>query len=1204
MRRFSYKLLTLGLASLFCASVSFGQSTDLNESYWNPSNLQSIELQNNSEHQIHARKANYFQMDFEPFYQSLLNAQNESEISLPIGDGFQKFVLVENSTMSNGLRENYPSINSYNIVSTDTRAVWGKIDVSHHGFHAMIFQPGMSTLFIDPVFHNEPNAYMVYHRADFESDKTFECHVTGHDQGNEGFEAKGNPYTDCVMNTYRFAVAATGEYTAFHGGEVADALAAQVVTMNRVNMVYERDFGVNFSIIPDNDQIVYDNAATDPYDNNNAGVLINQNQNNIDDVIGSANYDVGHVFSTGAGGLAGLGVSCSNGSKARGVTGTSQPINDPYDIDYVAHEVGHQFGGSHSFNNSCNGNRSNANAMEPGSGSTIMAYAGICAPNVQNNSDDYFHGVSMRQMGQQINSDNCQVVTDLGNTSPVLSLLPEEVLIPLNTPFILKASATDVDGDTLTYCWEQMDNDISDQPPAQSSTQGPTFRSFDPTVDSLRYFPDLQAGPSTWERLPSVPREMNFRVSVRDNAFTGGCTQYDDLVVVGIANTGPFKVQYPDAISIIWQAFEYETILWDVANTTEAPLNADLVDIFLSLDDGETYDIQIADDVVNDGSHTIQVPNMPTLEAVVMVINAGGTFFDVSNNDFTIEGIDNGFWFETADLEVSACQSETIVTDIAINQVGSFDEPITLSVTEQPENSNVTLSTTEVAVGETVTVTISDLSGTTAGVYELELTGVGTDFQNQIGILLTLYADTPLGTSLQLPVNESVAVETSTTLTWDDNASVGEYYNVELSTDAGFTDIVESATEIQEASYQTSNLDSETTYFWRVFTQNECGTSAASASFEFTTFTCSMTESESASIDIPAAGVSTFNNEIEISESAIIADVNVINVEGTHSRISDFKFTLTSPAGTETLLLSGACGGQMTLFNTGLEITGPSSIAGDYESSGASDFGGNIPANGITGNLVLANDGNATPTQMCNDAINPEEMAGNIAFITRGGCSFVNKVLAAQEAGAIAAIVANNQPGEPFFDMGGNSTQINIPSVMITYEDGEIIAAGLGQNVAGFSFTMDSDAMETIECPNTNGGTFLPVESLSVFNGENGQGIWTLKVEDVVDGEGGVFETWGLQLCYSSDIVNGVDERSGVEANIYPNPTQNQISVALSVQTTGTISMVDISGRIISQQTIQGQKTNFDLSPLMNGIYFVKIDSPEFGQSVYKVVKQ
>lgn len=1201
------RLLSLGLVTFFCVNASFGQSTDLNQFHWNPSNLQAIELQSNGEHQIHARKANYFEMDFEPFYQSLLNADDNTEISLPFGDGFKKFVLVENSTMSDGLRENYPGINSYNIVAVNSRRVWGKMDISHNGFHAMIFQPGMSTLFIDPVFHNEPNAYMVYHRADFESDKTFECYVEDHGPGERPSEAKGDPYTDCVLNTYRLAVAATGEYTQFHGGTVAEGLAAQVTTVNRVNMVYERDFAVIFTIIPNNDEIVYTNPSSDPYDNNNAGVLINQNQNNIDDVIGSANYDVGHVFSTGAGGLAGFGVSCSNGSKARGVTGTSEPFGDPYDIDYVAHEIGHQFGGSHSFNNSCNGNRSDANAMEPGSGSTIMAYAGICVPNVQDNSDDYFHGVSMRQMGQRItinSNNNCQVLTELDNSGPVLSALPEEVLVPLNTPFVLTASATDADGDTLTYCWEQMDNEISNQPPESIATEGPSFRSFDPKLDSARYFPDLQDGITTWERLSSQPREMNFRVSVRDNAFGGGCTEYDDLVVVSIANTGPFKVQYPDAISIEWQAFEYETILWDVANTTEAPLNAELVDIFLSLDDGETFDIQVADDVPNDGSHTIQVPNTPTLEALIMVINSEGVFYDVSDNDFTIVGIEDGFWFEAADLEATACQSETIVTDIQVNQVGSFSEPVTLNITDQPENANVSLSSDVVEIGESVTLTISDLTGTPAGVYEVELTGTGSDFQNQISLVLTVLADTPEFTSLQLPEDESVAVETFTTLVWDDNAAVGEHYNIELATDAGFSNVVESATELEEANYLTSNLDSETTYYWRVFTQNVCGTSAPSETFEFTTFTCSAAESDSAPIDIPASGTSEFENEIQITESAFIADVNVVNVEGAHSNMSDLKFTLVSPSGTESLLLSGACGVEITLNTNGIDISSPSSIAGGYESTGASDFGAGIPAGGITGNLVQPIDGSANPTLLCEDAINPLEVNGNIAFINRGNCSFVNKVLNAQEAGAIAVVVANNEPGAGFFDMGGNSTQIDIPSVMISYEDGQIISAQLEQNAAGFIFSLDDDAQETIDCPNTSAGTFLPAEPLSVFNGENCQGTWTLKVEDVVDGEGGVFESWGLQLCYTADIVESIDERGGVEANIYPNPTLDIITVALSIQTNANISLLDITGRVISEQNVMSQMAQFDLSDLSKGIYFVRIDSPEYGQSVYKVVKQ
>src|SRR5690606_22782836 len=176
-----------------------------------------------------------------------------------------------------------------------------------------------------------------------------------------------------------------------------NVLSAMVTTINRVNGIYEKELSVSLELIGDNDTLIYLNGSTDPFDaNNNGGALLGQNQTNTNTVIGAANYDIGHIFSTDGGGIAFLGCVCANNQKARGVTGSPSPVGDPFDVDYVAHEMGHQFGANHSFN-ACSGTESQQNAFEPGSGSTIMAYAGICGPvnNLQANSHDYFHITSL-----------------------------------------------------------------------------------------------------------------------------------------------------------------------------------------------------------------------------------------------------------------------------------------------------------------------------------------------------------------------------------------------------------------------------------------------------------------------------------------------------------------------------------------------------------------------------------------------------------------------------------------------------------------------------------------------------------------------------------------------------------------------------------------------------------------------------------------
>ncbi|XOV66078.1 MAG: reprolysin-like metallopeptidase [Fluviicola sp.] len=600
--------------------------------------------------QIRASDAVFFEIDEETLAAQLngIMFREEgqgfvAELTFPHPDGsFHTYYAKGNRTISAGLAENYPEIRSYDAYNAEGHFV--KWDITHKGLHAMIFRPDGSTIFIDPAIMGNNDYYIVYTRENFITDKERDCQFNSDlEPLNTSIElttGEVKEFGTCELRTYRCAIAATGEYTQFHGGTVNDALAAQVTTMNRVNGIYEKDMAITMEIVANNDQIVYTDQSTDPYSNGNTGAMIVEVQSDINSNIGSSNYDIGHVFGTNSGGLAGLGVVCSS-SKARGVTGSGAPVGDPFDVDYVAHEMGHQFGANHTQNNDCN--RNNSTAMEPGSASTIMGYAGICAPNVQNNSDDHFHGVSLEEMHFEIMSSGhqCEVITPLSNTAPTITATNGGATVPAGTPFALTATVTDPDGDPITYNWEQMDNTPSTQPPVSSSTSGPNFRSWPSDSSPTRYFPKLSAiknnGPFTWERLPEVSRTMNFRVTVRDNASgAGGCNDHADVTVTMDANSGPFEVTSPNTLGIVWYETQTRTVTWDVANTNNAPVNCQNVDIFLSIDGGNNFPITLATGVPNTGSAQIIVPSNFTNIARVMVMSEEGTFFDMSNFNFTI----------------------------------------------------------------------------------------------------------------------------------------------------------------------------------------------------------------------------------------------------------------------------------------------------------------------------------------------------------------------------------------------------------------------------------------------------------------------------------------------------------------------------------------------------------------------------------------
>lgn len=635
-------------------SVSYSQSGKTVEGAWKTITQSNIPV--SGTRYIKPTRFITMQLDVELLRQQLAGAKRITDpsyipvfVKIPRADGtFGIYQVHENETMSEGLAAQFPEIRSYDGIPLDNSGEVVKFDLTPQGFHAMTLIPGKPSLFIDPYSFGggDIEHYIIYSKADFTTDKLFSCSM---EQALLTEIEEVDPvksFGNCTKRTYRLALSATGEYTVFQGGTVALAQAAQVTTMNRVNGVYMRDLAVTLTIIANNNLLIYTNGGSDPYSNGNASAMLGENQTNVTTVIGGANYDIGHVFGTNSGGVAYLGSVCSSTNKARGVTGSGAPVGDPFDIDYVAHEMGHQFSGNHTFRGSagsCSGNVNNATAMEPGSGSSIMAYAGICSPqNVQGNSDDHFHGVNMNEMHAFLNAagNGCAVSSPIANqSSPTITGTVGNVTIPAGTPFALTATATDPDGDVLTYCWEQMNNQSSTQPPVSTATGGPNFRSRPPSASGTRYFPSIASlmtnGPFTWEVLPTVNRTMNFRCTVRDNEANGGCNDHADIAITTTTSAGPFIVNYPSATGITWQGNTTQTVTWSVANTDIAPVACANVDVLISTDGGATFTV-IANNVPNDGSQDVTVPNTATTNAIIMVMCENGTFFDVSNNKFTI----------------------------------------------------------------------------------------------------------------------------------------------------------------------------------------------------------------------------------------------------------------------------------------------------------------------------------------------------------------------------------------------------------------------------------------------------------------------------------------------------------------------------------------------------------------------------------------
>ncbi len=674
-------------------------------------------------------------------------------LSIPNPNGeFERFSIVESSILEPELAAKFPDIKTYRGQGIENPASTIRLDFTVQGFHAQVLAPDNGDYYIDPYFHLETDVYASYFVHDTLSrpDNHFheigvETHHHVHDFGqdflnseehklhdhvdgkpctcdkclaimeslnrNPGDDsnASGNDENDSGSNiappfgeelrTYQLAVAATGEYTQFHGGTVAGGMSAIVTTMNRVNGLYENDLGVRMVLVGNNDSLIYTNGNTDPYSNNNGGAMLGENQANIDNVIGDANYDIGHVFSTGGGGIAGLGVVGRSGNKARGVTGLPSPIGDPFDVDFVAHEIGHQYGGNHTFNGdsgSCaGGNRNGSTAYEPGSGSSIQAYAGICGnDNLQSNSDAMFHSLSIDEIRAYVTTgvgNSSATITSTGNNEPTVDAGPDYV-IPAGTPFELTAVGSDADaGNVLTYSWEQRDLGPQQDVNGGDNGSSPIFRTFDPTVDATRSFPRAQDlannTTSVGETLPTTDRTMNFRVVVRDNASGGGGVVSDDMTVDVNPTGSSFSVTSQNNATT-WQGGTQETITWNVAGTTANGIDTANVDIFFSNDGGLTFDTLLASGVPNDGSHEITVPGIETTDGRIKVKGAGNIFFDINNSDITIEQVTAGVRLTQSDGSTRVVENgATDSYEVRLNTVPAGTVSLSATADDQTELS-------------------------------------------------------------------------------------------------------------------------------------------------------------------------------------------------------------------------------------------------------------------------------------------------------------------------------------------------------------------------------------------------------------------------------------------------------------------------------------------------------------------------------------
>ncbi len=1132
--------------------------------------------------------------------------QRRCIVYLPLPDGTQEpFSIWETFQVEPTLVEAMPFARTFAGEALYRPGMTVRMSYTLRGLNAWIFWPDLSLSIVEVYAWGQRQYYMAYAAEDLPpGERPSEPMQRLVVEPSVWIAPSSHPYVPPVsmrglleqgpvqLKQYRLIISTTGEFAQDHGGTREQVYSALVEHVNRINAPYERDFSLRFVLVQATLATIFLEPATDPFTGPDNGALAAQNQQALAQVgVPPAAYDVGHVFARGGGGVGGLGVVCQP-SKWLGCTSGSGSYG--LFFTYVAcQELGHQLGGNHTWNR-CGGfaadQRAPLTAYEPGSGSTIMSYVGGCGPdNVQSAPDLYFHGGSIVEIRKYIDFEGgaqCGTLTPTDNQPPMVSLpYINGFFIPIGTPFELAGSAEDSDGDPLTYCWEQID--IGPETPLGTQLgDSPLFRTRPAVSAPNRYFPQLSTILSGTtdprELLPEYTRNLTFLLTVRDNRGGVGAAE---VAFRAWGDAGPFVVDYPNRSTDRWNIGEYAEVRWQVANTNREPVNCSHVNIRLSTDGGLTYPITLAERVANDGSHYVRVPNIPTTQARIRIDGTNNVFFDISDQNFTIQsptqpsltlGLDN----DSGTLCLPA--EHTVVIHTA--GVLGFQEPVSLTLdgplppdvvavfdrtTVMPgEDAVLTLDFSEVKVEDTLTFT---LRATAAGFPPIVRTIVLVTLRNDFSGLALLHP--PTGAAEQALTQ---------TLRWSRGLDALTY-DVQLATSPSFepSSIVASVSNTALDSFKVAAfLDKGKAYYWRVRPRNECGIHSWTEPFFFSTVAerCFVWEANDLPKNMTANGKPVVESKINVLNGGILKNMEVRRVKGYHEFFRDLDVRLVSPQGTEVILWSARCGNFNGFFNLRLTDAAPASFPCPPPNTGA-PYRPQEPLQAFTGqnatgvwtlrvqDTQIGGGGTLEQFQLefCSESNQePPFLVNNLPLEVEPGNNH------SIGADLLLADDADNAPNELTF------TLVTVP------QHGHLAKNWSAPLQPGDQFTqadINSGALRFFDYGSQRVDGFLFVVS---------------------DGQGGFLGTPRFVIRPKTVSIQEEVEAERELFRLYPNPAREVVWLALSTPASMSLPMAvfDYTGRVVMRETLPAgtERQALAVGHLSPGVYLVQL-----GETVQKM---
>ncbi len=1145
-------------------------------------------------------------------------------LSLPMPDGrMENFAVWEAPIMAKELATAYPMIKTYAGRSIENPNNRMRIHLSPLGFNA-IFLTTAGTAHIAPLAEGQTEYYMSFYLKDIEVNlENLPLEMCGvhsanwdgmgldpaHFPSDQSIELNGERGVGSVAvdnQKYRLAVATTAEFSNAHGGNVTSVLNQVTLLMNNVNMVMEGENAITLELIPTTTQaFFFPPNNSDPYTNGNTGAMIDQNPPALNAAVGSSSYDIGHVFGTNAGGLASTGSVCGNAdNKGRGVSCEFGAYSGLPFYLIIAHEMGHQFNALHTFNLCDMENESTETAYEPGSGSTIMCYAGAsdCGPNyVQNMDDNYYHINSLIRI-QQFSRDNtsggaCDQLTAIGNNSPEASIaLVDGFYIPISTPFQLTGAATDPDGDPMTYCWEQYDK-------GPQSTLGtpigtaPLFRSRLPTTSLTRVLPRIETiianSTDKTEVLPTITRPITFRFTARDNNAPAGAWGYAEVKFNATETAGPFVVTNPNTTGITWEVGDYKEVTWNVANTTNNLVNCQFVNIKLSTDGGFTYPVTLLAQTPNDGSAFVVVPDEITTTARVRVEAADNIFFDISNNNFSIVAPAEPGFALVQNIEFgTACIPDDFEVELETTALLGFSGEITFSASDLPPGATASFSPNPVTPGGSTTLVLDMSNVTVDGTYNITITASANGLADQERVVSINVVNNDFSAMMLTgPADGASAQSLLPSFQWSalPNAHT---YDIEIATSPTFGNtVVADSFGLTVTTYVPDiTLQENTLYYWRIRSNNECGAGQYSDAATFITVaqSCTTYPSTNAPIAISPAGLPYITSKVMVPQSILVSDVNLKNVNGVFDSFGDLGFRLKSPNGDSVVIMNGAslsCFLNLP-FDLGFDDQSPTAIPCPPPTNG-SFF---KPHNPLSAFIGTNGQGEWTFVLKVLDSFGSQggtfdswalELCG--AASPNDPVLLKNDTICSQPNGQGLIYLENLQVEDP-----DNTPPQLVFHIVTAPSKGYISRDGIQLGTGG-TFTMQDVYDFKVYYNNTNASATNDYFTFAV-----------------TDGTGGLLGTPKADVKIDPNCVVGTSETLGSnDFQVYPNPASGQVNISFSKADLGKtkVSLLTVDGKLLLEKDggNAGANVQLNTSGLAAGLYIVQVKT-EAGVFSKKVV--